>query len=72
MPAGISEEAKTQLYVTVVREGHVVMLNCEATATISEEAARKFLLDTMATLKLSPVAIDVQKLAEAIRKGATP
>jgi hypothetical protein len=72
MPPGISEEAKTQFYVTVVREGYVVMLNCEATATISEETARKFLLDTMATLKLSPVAIDVQKLAESIRKGATP
>jgi hypothetical protein len=68
MPAGMTEE----VYVTVVREGHVVMLNCEATATVSEETARKFLLDTMATLKLSSVAIDVQKLAEAIRKGATP
>ena len=72
MPEGANVEAKTQLYVTVVREGSVVMLNGEATATTSEEEARKFLLDTMATLKISPVAIDVKKLAESVRKGGVP
>lgn len=72
MPEGMNVEEKTQLYLTVVREGGVVMLNNVATATTSEEAARKFLLDTMATLKTSPVAIDVKKLAESVRKGAAP
>lgn len=72
MPEGMNADAKSQLYVTVVREGYVVMLNCEATATISEEAARKFLLETMATLKTSPDAIDVKKLSESVRKGVTP
>lgn len=72
MPEGMNADAKTQLYVTVVREGYVVMLNCEATATTSEEAARKFLLDAMATLKTSPDPIDVKKLAETVRKGVTP
>ena len=72
MPEGMNVEEKTQLYLTVVREGGVVMLNNVATATISEEAARKFLLDTMATLKTSPVSIDVKKLSESVRKGATP
>jgi hypothetical protein len=60
------------LYVTVVRGDYVVMLNSEATATTSEEAARKFLLDTMATLKTSPDLIDVKKLAETVRKGVAP
>ena len=72
MPEGMNADAKSQLYVTVVREGYVVMLNCEATATISEEAGRKFLLETMATLKTSPDAIDVKKLSESVRKGVTP
>jgi hypothetical protein len=72
MPEGMHADAKTQLYVTVVRGDYVVMLNSEATATTSEETARKFLLDTMATLKTSPDLIDVKKLAETVRKGATP
>jgi hypothetical protein len=72
MPEGMNADAKTQLYVTVVRGDHVVMLNCEATATTSEEAARKFLLDTMSTLKTSPDPIDVKKLAETVRKGVMP
>jgi hypothetical protein len=72
MPEGMNDQAKTQLYVTVVREGYVVMLNCEATPATSEEEARKFLLDTMATLKISPVPIDIQKLSESIRKGVVP
>lgn len=72
MPEGMNTEVKTQFYVTVVREASVVMLNSEAAATTSEEAARKFLLDTMATLKTSPVPIDVQKLSESVRKGVVP
>jgi hypothetical protein len=72
MPEGMNADAKSQLYVTVVREGYVVMLNCEATATISEEAGRKFLLETMATLKTSPDPIDVKKLSESVRKGVAP
>lgn len=72
MPEGMNTDAKTQLYVTVVRPDYVVMLNCEATAATSEETARKFLLETMATLKTSPEKIDVKKLADSVRKGATP
>ena len=72
MPAGTNVEEKTQLYLTVVRGDGVVMLNSVATATTSEETTRKFLLDTMATLKTSPVVIDVKKLAESVRQGVTP
>jgi hypothetical protein len=72
MPAGMNAEVKTQEYVTVVRNDYVVMLNSEATVTTPEEASRKFLLDTMATLKTSPDPIDVKKLAESVRKGVAP
>lgn len=72
MPEGRNAEEKTQLYLTVVRQDGVVMLNSVATTKTSEETVRKFLLDTMATLKTSPVSIDVQKLAESVRKKGTP
>jgi hypothetical protein len=72
MPEGMNAEVKTQEYVTHVRSDYVVMLNSETTVTIPEEASRKFLLDTMATLKTRPEPIDVKKLAESVRKGATP
>lgn len=72
MPEGANAVDKTQLYLTVVREDGVVMLNCVATATTSEEMVRKFLLETMATLKTSPVPIDVQKLAESLRQKGAP
>lgn len=72
MPEGMNAEVKTQLYLTVVRGDYVVMLNCEATATTPEVEVRKFLLDTMATLKTGDVPIDVQKVSESIRAGRKP
>jgi hypothetical protein len=72
MPARTDVAEKTQLYLTVVREDGVVMLNSVATATTAEETVRKFLLETMATLKTSPVQINVQKLAESVRKKGAP
>jgi hypothetical protein len=72
MPQGMNAEAKTQLYLTVLRDDYVVMINSEATTTTPDDTSRKFLLDTMATLKISSVPIDVTKLAESVRKGATP
>ena len=72
MPSGMSTEVKTQVYVTVARGDYVVMLNSEATNTTSEVEIRKFLLDTMATLKISAEPIDVQKLAQSIMAGKKP
>jgi hypothetical protein len=69
MPEGMNAEAKTEVYVTAVRGDFVVMLNCEATTTTPEVEVRKFLLDTMATLKISSDPIDIQKLSESIRAG---
>lgn len=72
MPEGMSTEVKTQVYVTLVRGDYVLMLNCEATTTTPEVEVRKFLLDTIATLKTSSEPIDVQKVSESIRAGRKP
>jgi hypothetical protein len=72
MPKGMNAEARRQLYLSVVSGDYVVLLNSVVTTAISEEAARKFLLDTMATLKFSPTPIDVKKLSESIRKSVGP
>ena len=72
MPEGMNAGAKKQLYLTLVLKDHVLMLNSEATADISDADGRKFLLDTIATLKISPTPIDVKQLAETIRAGNKP
>ena len=69
MPEGMNAEAKKQVYLTVVSKPYVLLLNCAATDTISEEVARKFLLDTIATLKINATPIDVKKLSESILKS---
>ena len=56
----------------MVSGDYVLLINSVATDTISDEVARKFLLDTAATLKTSPTTIDVKKLAEAIKAGGKP
>ena len=72
VPATIRADTRKQLYLTMVSGDYVLLINSVATDTISDEVARKFLLDTAATLKTSPTTIDVKKLAEAIRAGGKP
>jgi hypothetical protein len=72
MPEAMNSEAKKQLYLTVVSKDYVLLLNSEATGTITDVELRKFLLDTIGTLKTSPTPIDVKALSESIRKGTTP
>jgi len=72
MPAGMNNVAQKQVYLTLVARDYVLMLNSEATATFSDADGRKFLLETIATLKLSPTPIDVKQLSESISKGAKP
>jgi hypothetical protein len=72
MPEGMNTEVQKQLYLTRVAKDYVLMLNSEATATISDADGRKFLLETIATLKLSPTPIDVKQLAESIRNASKP
>ncbi|MGH9930710.1 MAG: hypothetical protein ACREA9_15990 [Pyrinomonadaceae bacterium] len=72
MPEGMNAEAQKQLYLTLVTKDYVLMLNSEATATLPDADGRKFLLDTIATLKVSPTPIDFKQLSESIRTGTKP
>ena len=72
MPEGMNAESQKQLYLTLVAKDYVLLLNTEATAAVPDSDGRKFLLDTIATLKLSPIPIDIKKLSESIRAGNTP
>jgi hypothetical protein len=65
-------DAKTQMYLSIVAKDYVILLNSVVSATGSEDSVRKFLLETIKTLKLSNDPIDVDKLQEAIRKGTEP
>ena len=69
MPPGTNADARKQVYLTVVSKPYVLLLNSAVTATVSEDTARKFLLETMATLKVSAAPINVKKLSETIRAG---
>jgi hypothetical protein len=72
MPEGMNSDARKQIYLTVVSKDYVLLLNSVATATISDQMAQKFLLDTIATLKISDAPIDVKQLSESIRKESKP
>ena len=72
IPEGMNAQSQKQLYLTLVAKDYVLMLNSEATATIPDTDGRKFLLDTIATLKISPTPIDVKQLSESIRAGTKP
>ena len=72
MPEEMNAVVRKQLYLTVVSGNFVVLMNNEVTSTNSEEEGRKFLLETMATLKTSPNPIDVKQLSEPVRKGVGP
>src|ERR1700687_705271 len=72
MPQGLDADAKKQFYLTVIVKDYVLLLNSVASSTISESVARKFLLDIVATLRISAVPINVKELQESIRKGSAP
>lgn len=72
MPKEMNAEAQKQLYLTLVAKDYVLLLNSEATTSTPDAAGRKFLLDTVATLKISSTPIDVKKLSESIRAGTKP
>jgi len=72
MPATANSEASKQIYLTSVNKNYVLLLNIALTSGVTEENSRKYLLETMASLKKSSDTIDVQKLAESIRAGTRP
>jgi len=58
--------AERPVFLTVVKDDHVLELNGKITPTVTQMAARNFLLETIQTLKTSPTPLsqtDAQKLA---------
>jgi len=72
VPKDLGSDARKQLYLTTLSKDYVILLNGVVDASNSESAVRKFLLDTIATLKLSSDRIEVKKLQESIRKSGKP
>ncbi|HSS22212.1 MAG TPA: hypothetical protein VLL54_19230 [Pyrinomonadaceae bacterium] len=72
MPAATNSETSKQVYLTTVNHDYVLLLNLAVTNAISEADSRKFLLDTIATMKSSPETIDIQKVADSLRAGTRP
>jgi hypothetical protein len=72
MPEGTNSDVQKQLYLTLVTKDYVLLLNSEAHANLPDGDGRKFLLDTIATLKISATPIDVQKLSNSIKERAAP
>jgi len=72
MPEAMNAESKKQLYLTLVQNDYVLLLNTEATASTADTVGRKFLLDTIGTLKISPTPIDIKKLSDSIHKSSGP
>ena len=72
MPKDMRAGAQKQLYLTLVAQDYVLLLNSAASAASPDVDERKFLLDTIATLKFSSTPIDVKKLSESIRAGNKP
>jgi len=58
--------AERPVFLTVVKDDHVLELNGKITATVTQTAARNFLIETIQTLKTSPTPLsqaDAQRLA---------
>jgi hypothetical protein len=66
-----TNDAKTQVYLTTVAGDYVILLNSVVGEAGSVAVVNKFLLDTIATLKVSASPIDVKQLQESLRKGQT-
>ena len=56
-----------QMYLTVVSDANVVILNGVISGKITGSAVQQLLLDTISTLRVSSRPIDVLKLRESIR-----
>ncbi|MHC1742593.1 MAG: hypothetical protein AB9873_06120 [Syntrophobacteraceae bacterium] len=66
MPRGFDDEAKQQVYLTVLSKQFLVFFNGVVTATASEERVRQVLVATASTLQVKRARIDVDKLQKRL------
>jgi hypothetical protein len=70
LPAAFrNPDASGQVYATTVAGDFVILLNSVLSPSVSDSQARKLLLNTMGTLKLSAEPFDIKKLQDEVRKG---
>ncbi|HEY7543320.1 MAG TPA: hypothetical protein VID27_00470, partial [Blastocatellia bacterium] len=69
VPEGMNQQVKEQIYLTAVSGDFVLLLNCGVEVGDSIDAAKKYLIETMSTLKVSDKPLDVKAIQEAIRKS---
>ena len=70
LPAAFrNADASGQMNTSVVAGDFLILLNSVLSPSVSETQARKFLLSTMSTLKVSAEPFDIKKLQEELRKG---
>ena len=63
-----AQSAKRQLYVTVVKRDHVLVLNSALTDEGAARETKELLLQTLLTLKPSDKPLSLQKASEQVRK----
>jgi hypothetical protein len=62
-------QAKKQLYIATVNRDRIYVVNSAVTSIDNDEQAiRKYLLDTINTMKRSDKPLSLEKAAESIRK----
>jgi hypothetical protein len=71
MPEGFNDEAKKQLFLTVVNGKHVIVLNGVVTEKAKEDAVQQLLVKTLESLKVSSKPFNLQELQESIRRNAS-
>jgi hypothetical protein len=68
VPETINQQTKEQLYLTTVTGNFVQLINCGIADTNSREETKKFMIETLSTLKVSNKPIDVKLVQETLRK----
>lgn len=68
MPAKLQSDAKKQIYLVITKGDFILLLNSVVTDTVNEETVKKFLLDTITTLKPSDKPISLKAIQEQILK----
>ena len=65
-----NQDATGQMYLSRVEGDYVILLNTVLNPSVPESDGRRFLLETISTLKTSPDKFDIKKLQDAIRSGS--
>lgn len=68
MPAKLQSDAKKQIYLVIPKGDYILLLNSVVTDNLNEEAIKKFLIDTLTTLKTSGKPISLKTIQEQVLK----